>query len=166
MNEILFICICLLKVELLSNHFSNHCSYIIVSHCVGHLLLLINIFEKCDSTCSLMILISKLHFHAKSIRYFRNGRYKLVTFLMIIQWTQSNWHKESFRVINLQLSTFWKKIIQNFDIFSYLWHFLADYYILSRKLRIYERENEEIDGGTYNWTGYLHYNQNILYASG
>ena len=80
MNEILFICICLLKVELLWNHFSNHCSHIIVPHCVGHLLLLINIFEKCDSTCSLMILISKLHFHAKSIRYFSNGRYKLVTF--------------------------------------------------------------------------------------
>ena len=98
MNEILFICICLLKVELLWNHFSNHCSHIIVPHCVGHLLLLINIFEKCDSICSLMILISKLHFHAKSIRYFSNGRCKLVTFWMIIQWKRNNWHNKSFRV--------------------------------------------------------------------
>ena len=46
----------------------------------------------------LMLLILKLHFHAKSIRYFSNGRYKLVTFWMIIQWTRNNWHKESFRV--------------------------------------------------------------------
>ena len=98
MNELLFICNCLLKVELLWNHFSNDCSYITAPPWVGHLLLFINIFKKCESTCSLMVLILKLHFHAKSIRYFSNGRYKLVTFWMIIQWTRNNWHKESFRV--------------------------------------------------------------------
>ena len=98
MNEMLFICIYLLKVELLWNHFLKHCSYIIVPYWVGHLLLFINIFEKCESTFSLMSLILKLHFHAKSIRYFCNGRYKIVTFWMIIQLTRSNWHKESFHV--------------------------------------------------------------------
>ena len=78
--------------------FLNHCSYIIVPHWVGHLLLFNNIFKKCEITCSLMPLILKLHFHVKSIRYFSNGRYKLATFWMIIQWTRSNLHKESFRV--------------------------------------------------------------------
>ena len=96
MNEMLFIGICLVKAELLYNHFLNHCSYIIVPYWVGHLLFFINICEKRECTCSLMPLLLKLHFHAKSVWYFSNGRYKLVT--LSIQWTRSNWHKESFRV--------------------------------------------------------------------
>ena len=67
-------------------------------HWVGHLLFFISIFKKCESSCSLMLFMLKLHFHAKSMRYFSNGWYKLVTFWMIVQWTWNNWHKESFRV--------------------------------------------------------------------
>ena len=121
MNEMLFICICLLKVELLQNHFLNHCSYIIVPHWVDHLLLFISIYEKCESTCSLMSLILNLHFHAKSILYFSNWRYKLVTFWMIIQWTQVIDTKKACVLEQpTQLSSFWKKNCIEFWLFFLL----------------------------------------------
>ena len=109
MNEMLFICICLLKVELFLYYSSPLGRPPFTFH---------NIFEKCESNCSLMPLILKLHFHAKSIRYFSYGQYKLVTFWMIIQWTRSNWHKESFRARTTNT-------IINFPEKKYLefWHF-------------------------------------------
>ena len=95
MNEMLLICIYLLKAEFLlfKPLFLYYCSSLGRPPFFFN-----NIFEKCEITCSLMPLILKLHFHVKSVRYFNNGRYKLAAFWMIIQWTRSNLHKESFRV--------------------------------------------------------------------
>ena len=70
---------------------------------------------------------------------------------MIIQWTRNNWHKESFRVRTTNtIINFLEKNYVEVWFFSYLKHFLADYYTLLRKLGTYKGGNEEIDGGSHN----------------